>query len=102
MRDLDDFLDAGKGLDDARILGALRAGNADRCAMRAGYRMRLQPHLLDVADDGFDLFRLRAGLHDDEHARTPSVCPWNPLLSDRVAAEYNRPVIGLIPRYEKE
>jgi hypothetical protein len=29
--------------------------------------MRLQPHLLDVANDSFNLFRPGAGIHHDEH-----------------------------------
>src|SRR5438552_2301364 len=67
LGDLDDLLDAGKVLDARGILRPLMPGDADRRAMRAGNRMRLQSKAFDVPNDCFDLLRRRAGFHDDNH-----------------------------------
>ena len=67
VRDRDDFLDARKVLEHRGIGFAAVAGDADGGAERAGDRMGAEAQPLDVANDGFDLFRPRAGFHDDEH-----------------------------------
>src|SRR5207244_5524555 len=67
VRDPDDFLDAGKGLEDLRIGRSLFAGDADGRAVGAGNRMGLEAHSLDVADDSLDLFGPCARFHHYQH-----------------------------------
>ena len=67
VRDADDFLDAGKVLEDLGIGRSRLAGDADGGAVRAGDGVGLEAHALDVADDGFDLIGPGPGFHDDEH-----------------------------------
>ena len=72
VRDADDFLDAGEILENLRVgRFLLLSGDADGGAVDARNRVCFEPHLLDVANDCFDLFRPSAGIHYYEHWRVP-------------------------------
>src|SRR5204863_3786668 len=93
VRDADDFLDSGVVFEDFGIGLSLRSRDADGSAMRARNRMRFQPHPFDVADDCFDLFRLGAGLHYDEHWISSGYARRNRLRRTRRSegSQYNSP-----------
>src|SRR6185295_1756491 len=54
-------------LEMSRVDGALVSGYADRCAGRAGHRMRLEPETSNDIEDFFNLSVSGFRLHYDEH-----------------------------------
>jgi len=65
------FDDTGHGFQNAKVDGAVVAGDADGGASGAGDGMGFEAEGFDAIADGADLFLGGMGLHDDEHWRDP-------------------------------